>query len=297
MSDTSAHANPSAQSNAAAQANALAQRIHSDILKAIENDTIVLPTLPEIALNVREITESPDSGISDLIEVINKDTALSARILKVCNSPLFRGANEINTLNTAVSRLGMQYTCNLATGLAMAQMFQATSEIIDTRMRDVWKRSTEVAGMCNVLARQHSHLNPGQATLAGLIFAIGALPVLKYIEDNDVQVSSQILDALLNALQPLVGEKILTKWAFPEELRIVPKECVNFGRKLAKVDYADLVMVCMLQTYIGSQHKFTRIDWTKISAFERTGVNPDPDAEEDEDLTAQMEAAMALLQG
>lgn len=275
----------------------LALKIQNDILSAIENDSIVLPTLPEIALNVREVTEDPNSGIMDLIEVINKDAALSARILKVCNSPLFRGANEINNLNTAVSRLGMQYTCNLATGLAMTQMFQATSELIDTRMRDVWKRSTEVAGMCNVLARQHKHLNPGQATLAGLVFAIGALPVLKYVEDNDVQITSESLDNLLDALQPMVGEKILTKWAFPEELRSVPRQCVNLGRKVAKVDYADLVMVCMLQTYIGSNHRFTRIDWTKISAFERTGVNPDPDAEEDEDLNAQMEAAMALLKG
>lgn len=275
----------------------LALKIQNDILSAIENDSIVLPTLPEIALNVREVTEDPNSGIMDLIEVINKDAALSARILKVCNSPLFRGANEINNLNTAVSRLGMQYTCNLATGLAMAQMFQATSELIDTRMRDVWKRSTDVAGMCNVLARQHKHLNPGQATLAGLVFAIGALPVLKYVEDNDVQITSESLDNLLDALQPMVGEKILTKWAFPEELRSVPRQCVNLGRKVAKVDYADLVMVCMLQTYIGSNHRFTRIDWTKISAFERTGVNPDPNAEEDEDLNAQMEAAMALLKG
>lgn len=275
----------------------LALKIQNDILSAIENDSIVLPTLPEIALNVREVTEDPNSGIMDLIEVINKDAALSARILKVCNSPLFRGANEINNLNTAVSRLGMQYTCNLSTGLAMAQMFQATSELIDTRMRDVWKRSTEVAGMCNVLARQHKHLNPGQATLAGLVFAIGALPVLKYVEDNDVQITSESLDNLLDALQPMVGEKILTKWAFPEELRSVPRQCVNLGRKVAKVDYADLVMVCMLQTYIGSNHRFTRIDWTKISAFERTGVNPDPNAEEDEDLNAQMEAAMALLKG
>lgn len=275
----------------------LALKIQNDILSAIENDSIVLPTLPEIALNVREITDNPDSGIIDLIEVINKDAALSARILKVCNSPLFRGSNEINTLNMAVGRLGMQYTSNLATGLAMEQMFQATSEMIDSRMRDVWQRSTEVAGMCNALARKHSHLNVGQATLAGLIFALGALPVLKYVEDNEVQITSFALDNILDALQPLVGEKILTKWAFPQELRIVPRECVNFGRKVAKVDYADLVMVAMLQTYIGSQHKFTTMDWFKISAFDRAGVNPDPAAEEDEDLNAQMAAAMALLQG
>jgi len=273
----------------------LAQKIKNDILEAIENDSIVLPTLPEVALNVREITEDEDSGISDLIDVINKDTALSARILKVSNSPLFRGANEINNLNMAVSRLGMQYTSSLATGLAMEQMFQATSEMIDIRMRETWKRSTEVAGMCSVLARKEGHLNPGQATLAGLIYSIGSLPVLKYVEDHDIQINSVMLDNLLDELQPIVGDKILEKWAFPGELRLIPVECVNFSRTVAKADYADLVMVSMLQSYLGSDHPYLDMDWSTISAFERLGIDPNFDDAEDEDLDAEMAAAMALL--
>jgi HD-like signal output (HDOD) protein len=275
----------------------IGQKIKQDILDAIENDSIVLPTLPEIALDVREITENEDSGLFDLIEVINKDTALSARLLKVSNSPLFRGANEITNLNMAVNRLGMQYTSNLATGLVMEQMFQATSEMIDKRMRATWQRSTEVAGICNVLARQHSHLAAGQATLAGLVFAIGALPVLKYVEDNDVQISGMVLDSLVDELQPIVGEKILEKWDFPAELRSIPKECVNFMRTGTKPDYADLVMVAMLQNYIGSEHHYLEMDWQQISAFKRMGVDPCVDPNEDEDLTAQMEAAMSLLNG
>jgi HD-like signal output (HDOD) protein len=273
----------------------IGQKIKQDILDAIENDSIVLPTLPEIALNVREITENKDSGLFDLIEVINKDTALSARLLKVSNSPLFRGANEITNLNMAVNRLGMQYTSNLATGLVMEQMFQATSEMIDTRMRATWQRSTEVAGICNVLARQHSHLAAGQATLAGLVYAIGALPVLKYVEDHDVQINSVTLDSLVDELQPIIGEKILDKWDFPAELRPVPKECVNFMRTGNKADYADLVMVAMLQNYIGTEHHYLEMDWQSISAFKRLGIDPGIDPNEDEDLTAQMEAAMALL--
>ena len=273
----------------------IGQKIKQDILGAIENDSIVLPTLPEIALDVREITESEDSSLFDLIEVINKDTALSARLLKVGNSPLFRGANEITNLNMAVNRLGMQYTSNLATGLVMEQMFQATSEMIDTRMRATWQRSTEVAGICNVLARQHSHLAAGQATLAGLIYAIGALPVLKYVEDNDIQISSVMLDNLVDELQPIVGEKILEKWDFPADLRPVPKECVNFMRTGNKPDYADLVMVAMLQNYIGTDHSYLDMDWQHISAFNRLGIDPTIDPNEDEDLTADMEAAMSLL--
>lgn len=275
----------------------IGQKIKQDILKAIENDTLVLPTLPEIALDVRRITEDENSGLFDLVEVINKDTALSARLLKVSNSPLFRGANEITNLNMAVNRLGMQYTSNLATGLVMEQMFQATSEMIDKRMRDTWQKSTEIAGMCNVLARGHSHLGAGQATLAGLIHAIGALPVLKYVEDNDIQINSVMLDNVVDELQPVIGEQILKKWDFPAELRNVPKECINFTREIPKADYADLVMVALLQSYAGTDHEYASLDWNHISAFKRLGIDPNADPNEDEDLNAQMEAAMSLLKG
>ncbi|MFP3443028.1 HDOD domain-containing protein, partial [Pantoea sp. SIMBA_133] len=78
---------------------------------------------------------SEDSSIADLVKVISNDTALSARIIRVTNSPLFRGSRAIENLNMAVSRLGMAYTSNLAMGLAMEQMFQATSDMIDKRMR------------------------------------------------------------------------------------------------------------------------------------------------------------------
>ena len=109
--------------------------IKADLTDAIENDKLVLPTLPEVALQVRDIAESEDSAIADLVKVISNDTALSARIIRVCNSPLFRGSRAIENLNMAVSRLGMAYTSNLAMGLAMEQMFQATSDMVDKRLR------------------------------------------------------------------------------------------------------------------------------------------------------------------
>jgi len=275
----------------------IGQKIKADILKAIENDTIVLPTLPEIALDVKRITEDENSGLFDLVEVINKDTALSARLLKVSNSPLFRGANEITNLNMAVNRLGMQYTSNLATGLVMEQMFQATSEMVDKRMRATWQKSTEIAGMCNVLARSQKHLGAGQATLAGLIHAIGSLPVLKYVEDNEIPINSVMLDNVVDELQPVIGEQILKKWDFPSELRNVPKECINFTREVPKADYSDLVMVALLQSYAGTDHDYASLDWNHISAFKRLGIDPNADPNADEDLNAQMEAAMALLKG
>lgn len=274
----------------------IAETIKADLTAAIENDKLVLPTLPEAALQVRDIAESEDSNIGDLVKVISNDTALSARIIRVCNSPLFRGNRAIENLNMAVSRLGMAYTSSLAMGLAMQQMFQATSDMIDKRLRATWQTSTEVAGVCHVLAQHYTKLKPDQATLAGLVHLIGVLPILRYVEDEDVQISSIMLDNIIEELHPRIGATILKKWDFPKDLQNVPLEFANFQREVPAADYADLVMVANLQLVAGSEHPWAQLDGSAISAFNRLGIDPDIDMSEEEDLNAQMEAAMALLQ-
>lgn len=274
----------------------LKNKIKKDIVNAINSNKLVLPTLPEIALQVREVAENPDSSIQQLTQVLNNDVAMTARIISVCNSPLLRGSREITDLNMAVSRLGMSYTANLATGLAMEQMFQATSEMIDKRMREVWQTSTEVAGICHALATHYTKLKPDQATLAGLIHQIGVLPILSYIEEHDLRINNVILDNLIDGMAPAIGSYILKKWDFPAELQIVPKEHCHFKRKIPEADYADIVMVARLQSLAETDHPYTKLPWSSITAFDRLGLDPEVDSSEAEDLSEEMEKAMALFQ-
>ena len=272
------------------------EQIRQELLRAIETDQLVLPTLPEVALKVREAAADPEVDIAGLTKVIQDDTALSARIIKVANSPLLRASRVIDDLKTAISRLGINYTGNLATSLAMQQMFQATSDVIDQRMRENWARSTEVAGIAHVLTRHYTKLKPDQATLAGIVHKIGVLPILTYAEDNRRLLKDiALLDTIIDELHPAIGRRILESWNFPAELVSVPEEHLRFERSVPKVDYADVVMVANLQSYLGSDHPLTQMDWSTISAFDRLGLEPEVNTHEVEDLSAEMEAAMALL--
>ena len=273
----------------------LASKIGNELIAAIDQDRITLPTLPEVALKVRDIAESESSTIHDLAETISNDAAMSARMIKVCNSPLFRGSREITNLSMAVSRLGMDYTSNLAMGLAMEQMFQATSEMVDRRLRSIWQRSTEIAGIAHVLAQHYTKLRPDQATLGGLVCQIGALPILRFVEDHDIRINNAMLDNLIDELHPAIGDRILERWDFPRELRNIPTEHVNFSREVPEVDYADVVMVANLQALTGSDHSLSEVDWSTVTAFQRLGLDPNVAMEEEEDLSEQMDAAMALL--
>ena len=275
----------------------LADKVQQELIQAIDNDDLVLPTLPEVALKVREAAEDPNIGTPQLSKVIGNDAALTARIIKVVNSPLLRTNKEITDLSMAINRLGINYTCNLATGLAMEQMFQATSDVVDRKMREVWNKSTEIAGICHVLCKQFTRLLPDQATLAGLVHMIGALPILTYAEDHNELLSDSIsLNHVIEQIHPIIGDKILRTWEFPEPIAIVPSQYLDFTRDSAKVDYVDIVQVATLQSYLGSEHPYTQLDWSKVPAFSKLGLDPQVDMQADEDLSAAMEAAMSMLQ-
>lgn len=276
----------------------LADKVQEHLLRAIENDELVLPTLPEVALRVREAAEDSNINIGALAKVIGDDAAVTARLIKVVNSPLLRTNKEITDLQAAISRLGINYTCNLAVGLAMEQMFQATSDVIDRKMREVWNRSTEIAGICHVLCRHYTRLAPDQATLAGLVHQIGILPILTYAEENNELLADSIsLNHVIDRIHPIIGDRILRAWEFPTGIAQVPSQHLDFTRNSDKVDYTDIVQVAILQSLIGSQHPLTELDWSTVPAFAKLGLDPSVDLQADEDLSAAMEAAMGMLQG
>ncbi|MCV6614912.1 MAG: HDOD domain-containing protein [Cellvibrionaceae bacterium] len=276
--------------------NPLAAQAREQILDAIDKDQLVLPSLPEIAIQVREVAGDPDAGVMDLGKVIGNDVALTARIIKVANSPSFRGSQEITNLQMALSRLGLQFTASLATGLAMEQMFQAKSKEVDRRIREAWTRSSEIAGMCNVLCRFRTKLEPDLATLGGLVHSIGSLPIYKYAEENPQTMNNPfVLDLLIYDLGPELGDIILQRWDFHPDLIHVPSEHLDFTRPGDEVSYADIVTVAMLQSYMGGKTPFGEVDYNTVTAFDRLGLDPEVENAEGQDISAEMEAAMQML--
>ena len=263
----------------------LLETVARDLIDQIKQDTLVLPSLPEVCLRVRDVAEDIEATIPQLVALISQDTGLSARILKVANSPLVRVSSEVTDLSTAVSRLGMNFTSNLAMGLAMEQMFQATSDAVDKRMRKIWSQSSEIASICHVLATHYTQLHPDQAMLAGLIHKIGALPVLTYAQDHNTLLNDGLaLDKLIEKLHPVIGNHIVKAWKFPTAIQNVPSQYLKFEREVKSVDYADLVTVAVLQSHANTNHPYAKLDYSQVGAFERVGISADIEMSEAIDL-------------
>lgn len=274
----------------------LNDKVLADLTQAIENDELVLPTLPEVALSVRRAAQDPDISISTLASEIGSDAALTTRLIKVANSPLLRAHKDITDLHTAISRLGINYTCTLATGLAMEQIFQATSPVVDRKMREIWRKSSEIAGMCYMLCRHYTRLAPNEATLAGLVHRIGALPILTYAEQHpEVLTDARALDQVIEQSHSVLGDRILRHWEMPEPIVSVPGNYLDFTRDSLRVDYIDIVQVATLLSYIGTDHPCTELEWSRIPAFAKLGLDPDVDMHNDVEFNDTINAAKKML--
>ncbi|PVZ16075.1 HD-like signal output (HDOD) domain, no enzymatic activity [Pseudomonas sp. URIL14HWK12:I9] len=266
----------------------LAETVQNDLLEAIEHDSLTLPTLPEVALEIRRAAEDSEISVSALSRVIGRDTALSARLIKVVNSPLLRRHSEVTSLHTAITRLGVNYTSNLATGLVIEQIFNARSPAVERTMRECWATSVAVAGLAYELSRRTHKLKPDQAALAGMVHLIGMLPILTYAEDhNDLLADPVCLNHIIDNIHPLIGSKILRSWDFPRALADVPLFHLDVQREQAAADYADLVQVASLLNRPLEQ----RPTLNKLPAWQRLGMDDlDPPL-----LSSEVQQAKAFL--
>ncbi|BCX89943.1 hypothetical protein MIN45_P2317 [Methylomarinovum tepidoasis] len=253
------------------------QQFLARLKEEIEKDRITLPTLPEVALKVRAAVEGGKATASQLADMIAEDAALSARLLQVANSPLYRARTEITNLQMAIMRLGYDTVRTLITGLAMKQVFQPDSALLERYFRDIWRTSVDVAAISRALATLTPHLDAEHALLAGLIHQIGKLPILVLANRNQALARDQTaLDRLLDELHPAIGALILSHWNFPDTLRQVVSDYRQWNRQSpdGEADYVDIIQVAYLE-HLASQGEEPPVDPTTIGAFSRLGLTPD----------------------
>ncbi|MEW8505327.1 MAG: HDOD domain-containing protein [Candidatus Thiodiazotropha sp.] len=247
------------------------------LIDAIDHNHITLPTLPEVALKVRDAVEREQSSANHIAEIIASDAALSTRLLQVANSPLYRGRVAIDNLQMAVARLGVRLVRSLVVSLIMRQIFQATNDLLDTKFRQIWEESVQIAAMSRVLAADRDHLDKEQAMLAGLIHNIGALPVLAMAESHDELLEDAAeLDRIIDALSPQVGQRILELWDFPQSLIQVATNFLDLSYTHdGEIDYVDIVQVARLEARMNADSDFDTSILSQIPAFVKVGLEPE----------------------
>jgi putative nucleotidyltransferase with HDIG domain len=276
----------------------LKQRIVSELLSELENDTLVLPSLPEVALKVRDTIDDENSSAKDVAKVISTDAALSARLIQIANSPLLRGTSHINSVDMAVSRMGNTMVKNCVNSIIVQQMFQPTTEVTDKLFREFLDHSTEVAAISQALAG-FARIKPDQALLAGLVHDIGTLPIIKRAEEEpELLANEATLREIIHETHAEMGKAILTKWDFPPEIIAVAAEHEDLKRNSGdKPDLVDVVMAANLQSNFGKDHALGNVAWSEVPAFAKLGLDTEVSVIDMDETGENIKEVQAALRG
>ena len=220
------------------------------LVEKINNDTLVLPTLPAIALKVRKSADDPNINLNGMADVVGQDPSLSARMIKISNSAYLGRTVKVTSTTQAVTRIGLNQVKNIATALAMEQLFVSKNAIVKKYMARMWTDTIEVVAnaMAAVQTFQQStgkkELSLDTITLSALVANIGALPVLTEAERHDsVFANPTFLDVAIEKLAGRIGGSIMREWQFND----VFIQCAEHWRNLEftepGVGYIDFVRI------------------------------------------------------
>lgn len=226
-------------------------RVREEIVKRIEQ----LPSLPAVVHELMEALGDESKRVEDLENVICRDQALAARILKLVNSSFFRSQREIGTIGEAIMRLGRNTIQSLALASTTSVAFTVDSSVYGYVSGGLWLHSFSVA----VAARRYSGVrfpaDADKAFLGGLLHDVGKLVLGGMIQKNPTEFRAALAETgSASAAEKKiyyrdhtdVGDMIGERWRFPTRIRELikghhrPINAIAADSMLSAVALADL---------------------------------------------------------
>jgi len=184
-----------------------------------------IPPIPAVARKVLRLAGSEDARLADIARLIATDQGLATQILRTCNSAYYGIPHRVKSLSRAVALLGFKSVRNLVVIHSLPRRRSGTPTFAETA---IWTHSAAGSIIARLLALETHGADPEEAMLGGLIHDAGRLvlnllipdhyePVMRAIYNREGS-SIEIERQALGIDHTLVGEAVLRKWNFPDEL-------------------------------------------------------------------------------
>lgn len=204
----------------------------------LERGELPLPVLPEAAAQLLVLVQRPDTDIRAVAEVIRRDPALTAHVLRLAGSPVYGAATKVVSLQQVIGRLGFSTILQIALVVASkSRVFQVAG--FETEVREAFRHSFATALFAQEIARlQRSPVET--AFIAGLLHDIGRPLLLQTMVDLHrrlgIGFEPGVLLAATDEAHAEVGGALATRWAIaPQVAEAIRKHHAPEGVALASV--------------------------------------------------------------
>lgn len=220
------------------------------------NNVRFLPAAPRVVPELMKLLNQTDVDSSKVVKLISFDPALTANVLRICNSAYFAAATPTSDLQEAVTRLGFQQVYQLVAAATGARMLSAPQPGYGLNQGELWKHSVAVAVTAQVMARKLGD-NDNLVFTAALLHDIGKIILAQALESvypklvKETEINQQSLleteKKLLGVQHAEVGARLLERWKFPPNIvsavwfHHTPKGAGKHQRLAAYIYMADMI--------------------------------------------------------
>jgi HD-like signal output (HDOD) protein len=219
-------------------------KLSFDTIQSLLNDIGELPTLPSIATAIMEKTLEANTTAKQIADLVEKDQALSFKVLKVANSPFYRRIKEISTIRSAVVLLGFNVLKSIVLSISVINLFNK-KEKSALDFYSFWQHSIACAVCAKTIASKVIPASCEDAFVAGILHDLGKViadqiicPAGGYAEVLEAMKSAgrDIVEVEQEAMgidHPSIGMYLLERWNLPSHLA----KAVGYHHSL--VDFTD----------------------------------------------------------
>lgn len=189
-----------------------------------------LPTIPEILFQILKILDDPDSGSKELAEVVRLDAPLTARILRLANSPYYSARGDMVDIHRCIGALGYRTIRQVAICVSVATSVVSAAAKAKGKVdyRELWRHSVATGAIAKHLAEMAGHPEPEEVFTAGLLHDLGKFVFEIYSPETYGKVIASrkvhgltLVEAEREAFgfdHAVLGEAFGFSWRFPSML-------------------------------------------------------------------------------
>lgn len=191
-----------------------------------------LVSLPEVFIQANQLMEQPHCSSTKLAEIISTDVDISARLLRLVNSPFYGLRSKVDTISRAVTIAGIHELRNLVLATIAIRAFTGIPEKL-VNMDDFWRHAVTTGVLSQMLAQLSNALHSERLFVAGMLHDVGRLVIYLTLPDKamdileitggDDWILAEIEDQVLGFNHMDVGAALMQSWHLPENLISVAK--------------------------------------------------------------------------
>ena len=154
-----------------------------EMIEKVDN----LVSLPGVFIRINEMIESQDSTALDFAKVISQDPGLTARLLRIANSPFYGLSKEVDSVPRAITIIGIQRLRDLVLATSAVETFDGIPNELIT-MEDFWSHSLYCGLLSKHLAELADIKESDSLFIGGLLHDIGQLIMFRELPGESLQV-------------------------------------------------------------------------------------------------------------